>query len=133
MLAKYHDTMAARNPFDGLWRTHESIFNDDLIGSLFPSISRLEKHSCRVEQNENELIAQFDLPGVKPGDVDISAIDQKLTIEYTQRGKKLTQSYAVHRDYDSTLTSAKIEHGVLELRIPKIEKAKSKKIVIEVK
>lgn len=134
MLTKYSDAMAKRDPFDGLWRTTENMFKSDIFEDLFANaLPRTERSSYRVEHNESEMIASFDLPGVKPGDIEISAVDQKLTISYTLRGKKHTQDYTIHHDYDVAAASAKIEHGVLEVRFPRITRIKGKKIAIEVK
>lgn len=134
MLTKYTDTMAKRDPFDGLWKTTENMFKssifDDLFGNALP---QAERHSYRIEQNETEMIASFDLPGVKPGDVELHAVDQKVTIAYTLRGKKHSLDYTIHHDYDASAATAKIEHGVLEVRFPRITRTKGKKITIEVK
>lgn len=134
MLTKYSDTMAKRDPFDGLWSSHYNLFRSDIFDELFSSFKpSIERNSYRTEQNDKEMICSFDLPGVKPADVELSVIDQKLTIAYTLRGKKQTQEYNVHTDYDAASISAKMEYGVLELRIPRITRTKGKKIAIEVK
>jgi len=135
MLAKYYDTMAKRDPFDGLWKTFESLNSQDLFGDLFSDFKHLntETRTSRVEQTDTEMIASFDLPGVKPGEVEINVVDQALTITYTLRGKKQTQQYTIRNDYDASAAVAKMEHGVLELRLPRISKTKGKKINIEVK
>lgn len=134
MLTKYTDTMAKRDPFDGLWKTTENMFKTDIFEDIFGSARPwAERRSYRIEQNDSELIASFDLPGVKPGDVELHAIDQKLTISYTLRGQKHTLDYTIHNDYDASAATAKIEHGVLEVRFPRITRTKGKKISIEVK
>lgn len=137
MLTKYVDSMTKRDPFDGLWRTGtRDVFHSDLFGDLFGDINKtLAKttRSYRCETNETEMVASFDIPGVKPGDIELSAVDQRLTISYTLRGKKETQDYDIHPDYDASAAIAKLEHGVLELRFPKITRTRGKKINIEVK
>lgn len=134
MLAKYSDVMAKRDPFDGLWRTQESLFKSDIFEDLFANaLPRTERSSYRVEQTDEGMVASFDLPGVKPCDVEINAVDQKLSIAYTLRGRKHTQDYTIHRDYDASAATAKMEHGVLEVRFPRITRTKGKKIAIEVK
>jgi HSP20 family molecular chaperone IbpA len=134
MLAKYSNSMSKHDPFDALWCTYESLINHDLFADLFSGVrTGASQVSYRTEQNENEMVASFDLPGVKPGDVELSVVDQALTITYTLRGKKQTQQYTVHHDYDASATTAKLEHGVLELRFPRITRTKCKKIAIEVK
>lgn len=137
MLTKYVDSMSKRDPFDGLWRvgTRRDVTHD-LFGDLFKDfdfVTKTTTNSHRIETNESEMIASFDLPGVKPSDIEISAVDQRLSISYTLRGKKHSQDYDIHNDYDASAAIAKVENGVLELRFPRITRTKGKKINIEVK
>jgi len=136
MLTKYFDSMSKRDPFDGLWRVGmRRDLTHDIFGGLFedfpPRTANTISH--RIEMNEKEMIASFDLPGVKPGDIEVSAVDQRLTISYTLRGKKHTRNYDINNDYDASATTARVENGVLELRCPMITRTKGKKINIEVK
>lgn len=137
MLTKYVDSMSKRDPFDGLWRVGtRDVFNSDLFGDLFGDLNKnltrtTRSHRCEI--NDNEMIASFDLPGVKPGDIEIGAVDQRLTISYILRGKKESQEYDIRNDYDASAAQARLEHGVLEIRFPKVTRTKGKKIDIEVK
>lgn len=137
MLTKYVDSMTKRDPFDGLWRVGtRDVFSSDLFGDLFGDLNKnlaRSSRSYRCETNDGEMVASFDLPGVKPGDIEISAVDQRLTISYTLRGKKETQEYDIRNDYDASAAQARLEHGVLELRFPRVTRTKGKKIAIEVK
>lgn len=127
MLTKYNDTMARRDPFDALWNAQST-----LMQNIFqPLNSRYDNY--RTEEFDNELLLQIDLPGVKPDDVTITTLNQDLTIEYVLRGVKCKQSYIIQRDYDATTSTAKIEHGVLEIRLPKVASSRGKKIKIDVK
>lgn len=139
MLTKYVDAMSKRDPFDGLWRvgTRRDITHD-IFGDLFKDIQwpdgiRTSTRSYRCETNDVEMIASFDLPGVKPGDIEINAVDQRLTIVYTLRDKKHSQEYDIDNNYDASAAQARLEHGVLEIRFPRVTRTKGKKIAIEVK
>lgn len=139
MLTKYVDAMSKRDPFDGLWRvgtrrdiTHD-IFSDLFKNAQWPDGIRTSTRSSRCEMNEIEMIASFDLPGVKPGDIEISAVDQRLIIVYTLRDKKHSQEYDIDNNYDASAAQARLEHGVLEVRFPRVTRTKGKKIAIEVK
>ena len=129
MLVKYNDGLAKRDPFNsGLW---QGTFFDDLFRDFIPIQSSIQR-SYRIEQNDAEMIASFDLPGVKPDDISIDAIDQRVIISYKLRGKERSQEYTIEPEYDASAARAHMEHGVLELRIPRATKTRGKKIAIEV-
>lgn len=132
MLTRYVDSMTngKRESVNDIWR---STFGDNIFDDLFGTYKKSEVRSYRVETNDVEMIASFDLPGVRPEDIDVSVIEQELTISYTLRGEKKSQNYTVQREYDASGAVAKLEHGLLEIRFPKLIKTKGKKIKIEVK
>lgn len=143
MLTKYVDVMSKQDPFDGLWRvgTHRDITHD-IFDDLFNDIQlpikwfdgiRSSTRGYRCETNDVEMIASFDLPGVKPEDIEINVIDQRLIIAYTRRGKKYSREYDIDNDFDASSARARLEHGVLEIRFPRVTRTKGKKIAIEVK
>lgn len=108
--------------------SHFNIF-DDLFGHAGSRPSQLE---YRFVEDERELVFSFDLPGVKPEDIDLNVDDKKLCLSYTLRGKKYSRKYTINADVDTSATKAKLEHGVLELHMPFNKKTKAKKIEIEV-
>lgn len=111
-------------------------FFPDFFGETFritqPSLSQT-KQSPRCETTESEMITSFDVPGLKPGDVEVSVQGNILSIDHTIRGEKRCLRYTIDDGYDTTLTSARLEHGVLEIRMPRSQKSKQQKIVIEIK
>ena len=145
MLGKYNASMK-REPFSGLRESAGSynllssdIFSD-IFGDVFSTLKpyqasrvKVPYQASRVNVTDAEMTASFDLPGVRPEDIEVSVMDQKLSISYTLRGEKSLQTFNIHNDYDGSASSAKIENGVLELRFPKINRMKGKKINIEVK
>lgn len=151
MLTKYVDAMSKRDPFDGLLRVgsrrdiihdiFDDLFNDIqwhngislFKNTQWPDGIKTSTRSYRFETNDTEMIASFDLPGVKPDDVEISVIDQRLIITYTFRDKKHSQEYDIDNNYDASAAVARLEHGVLEIRFPRVTRTKGKKIAIEVK
>jgi len=132
--------MSKRDPIPGLWNVedHRIFGSSDPFGGLFDDLfpkvsSTAQRTNVRVEENDTGMLASFDLPGVKPGDVDVAADGQRLTISYKLRGKDHTVEYDIRPDYDAATCTARLEHGVLELRFPRAVKPKGKKIDIEVK
>ncbi len=115
---------------------------DDLFGDFF-STRQLESTSTtspgigngpsyRTEENDACIMLFVDLPGVAPADASVSAEGQRVTIEYKQRGTTKKQHFTIREDYDMKATTAKLQHGVLQLRIPRSSTA-TKKFMIEIK
>ena len=98
-----------------------------------------------VETGE-EFIFQADLPGVTLGDVDLSFDNGVLTIEAKVQQRQqanrsyISQEYGVGHYYrqfslntaiNADAIQAHYRNGVLELRVPKAESAKTRKIQIK--
>jgi HSP20 family protein len=147
MLARYDDNrMAGRHSRNGLfdWNAFHTDM-DDYFARLFSrspgtwSTMTTVAHPIgapqgyRFEEDKDGMTVSMDLPGVRPADVSVSHEGNTLSIEHTLRGKKGSQSFTVRSDYDVKACTAKLEHGVLELRVPKLTEAKPKKVSIEVK
>lgn len=120
-------------------RTYHDIYGliDDVYGDVFNIKNRSFKNNYdlryRFETLDDKIVAWFDLPGVKPNDVEVSVSEHGLTISYTLRGKADSLDYNVNQTYDVANASAKLEHGVLELSIPKKVLPGKKKIDIEIR
>ncbi len=94
---------------------------------------------------ENEYIIHAVLPGLKPEDVNIEINDKTLTIqgetmvpEY-DKGQylldeicygKFARTLAIDADLDGSKAEAKVENGLLTLRIPRAESAKPKVVKV---
>lgn len=98
-----------------------------------------------VEDNDAFLF-QADLPGVQPGDVDISFENGVLTIDGRVNPRQPEQTRYVWSEYgvghfhrQFTLNTpvnadgirAQLKNGVLELYVPKAEQARTRKIQIK--
>lgn len=101
--------------------------------------------SVDIFETEKALILMADMPGVKSKNIDIDLRDDTLTligeIESIQAPDEsdLMIEYAVGKYYrqftlseviDQTKIDAKMEHGVLRLTLPKVEKATPRKITV---
>ena len=97
-----------------------------------------------VWETENELVYAFDLPGIPEESISIEAQDDTLTVTAT-REKTAEESgdrfYRFERRYgtfsravglpagvDDAKIAATYENGVLEVRVPKPEEAKPRRI-----
>jgi HSP20 family molecular chaperone IbpA len=101
--------------------------------------------SVDIFETEKALILLADMPGVKSKNIDIDLRDDTLTligeIEPVEAPdeSELVIEYAVGKYYrqftlseviDQTKIDAKMEHGVLRLTLPKVEKATPRKITV---
>ena len=100
-----------------------------------------------IKEEENRFLIQADVPGVDPKDIEITMENGVLTIrgERTDETKKEGEGYSrvervrgsFYRRFslpdtaDADRIEAQGKHGVLEIVIPKKEKAKPKRIAIK--
>ena len=97
-----------------------------------------------IYETEKELTLLADLPGVDPKDLEIDLRDDTLTILGTAEVEDEERRYIL-REYgvgnfqrqftlseviDQEKISAKLTNGVLTLVLPKVEKAKPRKITV---
>ena len=140
-------------PFDALVPLREAmnrLFEDSFVGSS-PFDFSLEGRTFPVDVYETpeRYTIEAGLPGVKPEDIQITALGDTLTIQATQKHeeKKETRNYvrrersegeisrtiALPTTIDAEKVEATYEHGVLKLHIPKVEAAKAKQIPVQTK
>jgi len=101
-----------------------------------------------VSETENEIIVKAELPGVDPKVVDVSLAGNVLTIKGEKKEERESHNENMHRlertfgsfarsftlpcDVQADKIQATYEHGVLDLRLPKSESSKPRKIQIQV-
>lgn len=126
--------------FEGLLSPRRLVRNVE-SGALVPAID--------VEESDNEYLIKAEIPGVKKEDLNVSVQDGMLTInaesKYEDEEKKdgrlirqerrygkFVRSMRLGKDVDSTKVKAEYKDGILELRLPKVEEVKPKKIAIDI-
>jgi HSP20 family protein len=139
-------------PFEGL----DSLQDDmrRLLGSTlarpwWPLESVEQGFTMDMFEKEGNIVIKVALPGVKPEDVQVTAIGNTLTIKGELKAEENVgdKSY-IHRErrygkFSRTVTlpgdvpvediQAEFEHGVLTLTVPKADKSKVKKIEVKAK
>ncbi|CAN5737306.1 Hsp20/alpha crystallin family protein [soil metagenome] len=136
------------NPFGELLSLRQAmdrLFDDSFIrpGTLADGQNPL---ALDVYSNEDAIVIEAALPGVRPEDVDISILGDTLTISgRTTDERKSEESGHAYREIrrgafsrsltlpgglDADSTAASFEHGLLRLSIPKAEEAKPRQIRI---
>ncbi|MBX3413204.1 MAG: Hsp20/alpha crystallin family protein [Pirellulales bacterium] len=101
--------------------------------------------AVNVWENDQELFAEAEVPGLKESDIDIFVVGNELTIK-GERKPSEAQEVTYHRrergagtftrvvhlpvDVDSSRVSATLRDGVLTVTLPKAETARPRKIQV---
>ena len=104
-----------------------------------------------VRETGNEYVLDASLPGVKPEDIKITAVENVLTIQATRKTEseqkdqktgryvrrelyegEVSRSIRMPGPIDTNKVSASYERGVLTLHVPKSDAAKAKQINVQV-
>lgn len=115
-----------RWPFDSWW---------DEFFSLSPE--RFGMPRIEVLERDNELIVRADLPGVKKEDINLTVTDDTLTISARRESERQEEHAGYYRSerqfgtfqrtitfpvpVDSSKARARLQDGVLEIRVPLLE------------
>ena len=98
-----------------------------------------------IYETEQGLVLVADLPGVSTGNLEVGVKDNVLTIQgktnhaapgdVTYREYELSnffRQFELGEEVDQERIHAELKHGVLTLRLPKVEKAKPRQIEVKV-
>ncbi len=143
-----------RNPSLSPWReleeasTRLSRFFDDLpVGGSSEGASWLP--AVNVQESKEELVLTAELPGMKQDDISIEMENNVLTISgektedrtegdeqrryhvWERRYGSFQRSFTLPRTVKSDEIRAHYDAGVLEIHLPKVAEAKSRRIAIE--
>jgi HSP20 family protein len=111
-----------------------------------PGHSGLGGFPLDVGETEGEYVVRASLPGIKPGDVQITVHNDMVTIRGETRAEEekkgqtwhvrerrhgsFQRSVSLGVPIDADRSHAQFEHGVLTLTLPKSEKARPKQIKV---
>lgn len=100
-----------------------------------------------VFQNEDEVIIKAPIAGVNPENLEISITDEVVTIKGTRHQEEevneenffaqecywgaFSRSYLLPVAVDSENAQAKLQNGILSIKIPKHEKTKTRIVKVE--
>lgn len=108
-----------------------------------PVAPRIERRRPEVEifEDDQALWLSADVPGVEPGQVEVS-LDEGILSLRARAGTSVAEAPTVEfarrftlrepSRYDADQISATLRHGVLELRLPKAERARRRQIPVTV-
>jgi len=147
-------TLARWDPFRDLVRIEEELGR--LFGRTFdwteplrPSARGSWMPAMDVYETDDKIVAKVELPGIEPGDVEVSVEDSTLTIsgkrEFSSEVKE-ENYHRVERRYgafsraitlpqtaDTEKVEASFDKGVLTVEVAKTERAKPKRIRVRAK
>lgn len=135
------------NPFQDFERIRREMFRfldsypgsyDSPTAGVFPAIN--------ITQDRDNYYVRAELPGVKPDQLDITAVGRTLTIagkrpapeeegvSYHRKERadgEFNRSLTLPGDFDSDKVNARFVHGVLTVTLPKPERVKPRQISVK--
>ena len=115
----------------------------------FPELATLESKMPKVDvvERDNEIVVRAEVPGVDKKDLDVSVSDSTVTIKGSTRHEEkeekgdyyrheistgaFSRMVALPASVDGSKAKADFKDGVLELTLPKVEKAKRHSIKLD--
>jgi HSP20 family protein len=135
----------ARHPFQQLRQEMDRLltnYGGVAADGLFPAVFRGQP-AANVWEQGDALLVEFELPGIKNDQVDISVTGGELTVKI-DRPEVLQENVTYHRrerpvgsfsrilrlpvEIDAERVEAELHDGVLLITLPKAESAKTRKI-----
>lgn len=138
------------DPLDDLASLRES--TDRLFEELFARRPRLFaptiwQPAVEIYETMGEVVLRAELPGIDPKDVDITTTDETLTIkgetqsEQEEKGSdyfrrelrygRFLRTVRLPAEVEAEKAKASYRNGILEVRIPKAERAKPKTVKVQ--
>jgi HSP20 family protein len=143
------------SPFEEMDRLFGRLFPRGLMRSMrpgWPALSELSPYEIRmprvdVVDKEEDVLIRAEIPGVKKEDLDVSVTDHTVIIrgeaqqesaeeegEYYLREMSygaFSRSIPLPADVDTEKCRVSFKDGILEMKLPKAESAKRRRIPIE--
>ena len=102
---------------------------DKVWGDIFdsPVIPRQRGLSYEIKADDEDVVAEVEVPGVAPSDVKVRLEGRAIHVE-TPRGNAY---FTIGSRVDQDKVTASVKHGLLTLRVPKRE-ARKVEVTVEV-
>jgi len=128
-------------------RTYNNLVENLFSSDVLPS--RCTVPALDIVEQENEIVVNAELPGLKKEDIKITFENNVLTLSSEQkpaevsekatvllkeiRNSNFNRSVKFEYEIDATKISAEMSNGVLTVTLPKAEEAKPKQIEVKIK
>jgi HSP20 family protein len=134
----------SRNSFNDMNRLMDSFFGDP-FGSLFPELPSVVRRTD-VKETDDAYVLFAEIPGIPKEEVEINVNGNILNVraehkveeggEADERGyrrefRSFNQSFALPSTVDASAIEAHCDHGVLEVFLPKMKTAQSKRVEVQ--
>lgn len=116
--------------------------------SLRPGAGEASLPAVDVYEERDDIVVKAELPGMDKNDIEVNITDSELTLKGEKKKEEKIEAkdyYSCERSYGAFLRSvelpaevqadkvkASFKDGILEVRLPKAEKAKAKEIKVKV-
>jgi len=141
------------DPFDELASLRESM--ERVFDEFFTSrrterrgVPAVWEPAAELFETDNEVVFRAEMPGIDPKSVDVTVSEDALTVrgearaEEEQKGRNYYRRELRYGSYQRTVAlptavqadqaRAAYRNGILEVRLPKAERARAKSIKVEV-
>ena len=110
-------------------------FDRTLFGADHWPTSLAVAPTIDAHSDEEGLVVKLEVPGVAPDRISLEVQDQTLKLsiageDESETSRSYARAFRIPADLDTTKVEAKLEYGVLTVRIPKAEAAKPRPIQI---
>ena len=118
----------------------------DMLSSLAEEIVQIGELSVDVYETQNEIVVKALVAGVQPSNIDINLTRDMLTLKGTREEHKevaeeryfhkelfwggFARSIVLPEEVDVDTADASIAHGILLIRLPKINKERQAKVKV---
>ena len=143
----FRDIVSLQNDINHAFRKMENTMADDEDGALFRTSGNWHPPADVYEDAEG-IIADFEVPGIDPKDVEIKVENNMFTLKGERAFEKkvdkksyyrversygtFSRSFNIPKNVDVNKIKAQSKHGVLSVFFPKLPEAKPKTISIDV-
>jgi HSP20 family protein len=132
--ASLYPSFAARSQLAGLESEIDRLFSSALADFAAPAVA--PRFPVDLFEDKDNHYVRAELPGVSREAINIEMIDGYLTVSATRKegdeSFSLTRSVSIPEAVQADKVAANYENGVLTVTLPKQEKAKPRKIAINV-
>jgi len=147
-LMRWSPLFTHRRDLAGLRNEFDNLFDNLISGSTPRSAGALFAPAADIHENTEAFVIRLDLPGVSQKDVKVTIMGDTLTIRGEKKAEELREQDNLHYrerlfgtfERSFTLTApvradqvkATYRDGVLEVRVPKAEEARTREIEVQV-
>lgn len=136
--------------FSGVRRQMDDVFNRTLANFFESNGESMSNWAPAMDvlEREDEIVLRAELPGMSEEDVEITVENNSLALKGEKRFEEAQEGEGVYRrverrygsfyrsfslpsTVDQEAIDASFHNGVLDIRLPKVEQAKPKKITVK--